>query len=176
MWSNRQLKHVSQVIWKKTSIRNSNVMKRHKPTRDERSWVIGMAEAGFSINDVALHFDIYWITAYRSINRFWQIGFVWDHRDRTKRKKITALEERSFISHQGGRDFFSSKPALLNVYELSLVHDDPSKPPRTVSYARWGWSKFWYFVLFKTFLWQALRSIQIESFNDSWKILYWIRL
>ena len=27
-----------------------------KPTKDERSWVIGMAEADFNINYVAFHF------------------------------------------------------------------------------------------------------------------------
>ena len=34
-------------------------MESQKPTRDERSWVIGMAEAGFSINYVSFHFDIH---------------------------------------------------------------------------------------------------------------------
>ena len=29
-----------------------------KPTGDKRSWVIGTAEAGFNINNVAFHFDI----------------------------------------------------------------------------------------------------------------------
>ena len=43
-----------------------------KPTRDERSWVIGMAEAGFIINCVAFHFDIHKTIAYRIINRFVQ--------------------------------------------------------------------------------------------------------
>ena len=33
-------------------------MESQKPTREERSWVIGMAEAGFNIDNVALHFDI----------------------------------------------------------------------------------------------------------------------
>ena len=41
-----------------------------KPSRDERSWVIGMAEAGFNINYVAFHFDIHKTIAYRIINRF----------------------------------------------------------------------------------------------------------
>ena len=92
---------------KKTSTRNRNVMKRHKPTRDERSWVVGMAKAGVSINDVALHFDIHWVTAYRSINRFWQIGLVWDHPRSYKAKEnhstwgtlihITSRRERFFF-------------------------------------------------------------------------------
>ena len=42
-----------------------------KPTRDERSWVIGMAEAGFNINYVAVHFEIHktmseWISCLTS--------------------------------------------------------------------------------------------------------------
>ena len=41
-----------------------------KPTRDERSWVICMAEAGFNINYVAFHFDIDKTIAYRIINIF----------------------------------------------------------------------------------------------------------
>ena len=36
-----------------------------KPTRDERSWVIGMPEACFNINYVAFHFDIHKTIAYR---------------------------------------------------------------------------------------------------------------
>ena len=39
-----------------------------KPTRDERSWVIGMAKAGFNINYVAFHFDIHKTIAYRIIS------------------------------------------------------------------------------------------------------------
>ena len=48
-------------------------LESQKPTRDERSCVIGMAEAGININDVALHFDIHKKIAYRIINRFGQI-------------------------------------------------------------------------------------------------------
>ena len=33
-------------------------MELQMPTRDERSWVIGMVEAGFNINYVAFHFDM----------------------------------------------------------------------------------------------------------------------
>ena len=36
-----------------------------KHTRDERSWVIGLAEADFNINYVAVHFDIHKTIAYR---------------------------------------------------------------------------------------------------------------
>ena len=34
-------------------------VKSQKPTRDELSWVIDMAEAGFNINHVVFHFDIH---------------------------------------------------------------------------------------------------------------------
>ena len=45
-------------------------MESQKPTRDECSWVIGVAEAGFNINYVAFHFDIHKTIVYRIINRF----------------------------------------------------------------------------------------------------------
>ena len=34
-------------------------MESQKPTRDERNWVTGMAEAGFNMNYVAFHFAIH---------------------------------------------------------------------------------------------------------------------
>ena len=34
-------------------------MESHKPTTDERSWAIGMAEVGFNINYDGFHFDIH---------------------------------------------------------------------------------------------------------------------
>ena len=42
-------------------------MESQKPTRDERSWVIGMVEVGFNINYDAFHFDIYKTIAYRML-------------------------------------------------------------------------------------------------------------
>ena len=44
----------------------------HKPTRGERSWVIGVAEASFNINYVAVYFVIYETIASRINNRFVQ--------------------------------------------------------------------------------------------------------
>ena len=41
-----------------------------KPTRDERCWEIGMAEAGFNITYVAVHFDIHKTIAYQINKRF----------------------------------------------------------------------------------------------------------
>ena len=68
-----------------------------KPKRDERSWVIGMAEAGFNINNVAFHFDIHKTIAYRIINRFVQTKLAGDRPNSGRqKKKLTPLEE-SFI-------------------------------------------------------------------------------
>ena len=47
-------------------------MESQKPTRDERSWVIGMSEAGLNYNYDAFLFDIHEAIAYRLINRFVQ--------------------------------------------------------------------------------------------------------
>ena len=65
-----------------------------KPTRDERSWVIGMMEAGFNINYVAFNFDIHKTFAYRIINRFVQTKLAGDRPRSDGRIKITLLEER----------------------------------------------------------------------------------
>ena len=54
-------------------------LESQKPTRDERSWVIGMAEADFNINYVAFHFDIHKTIAYQIINRFVQTKLAGDH-------------------------------------------------------------------------------------------------
>ena len=53
-------------------------MESQKPTRDECSWVIGMAEVGFNINYDAFHFDIHKTIAYRIINRFVQTKLAVD--------------------------------------------------------------------------------------------------
>ena len=53
-------------------------MESQKPTRDERNWVIGMAEVGFNINYDAFHFDIHKTIAYRIINRFVQTKLAVD--------------------------------------------------------------------------------------------------
>ena len=49
-----------------------------KPTRDESSWVIDMAEARFNIYYVAFHFDIHKTIAYRILNRFVQTTLTGD--------------------------------------------------------------------------------------------------
>ena len=68
----------------------------------------------------------------------------------------------SFIPIQGGI-YFSCKPALLDVQELSLVRQSPTKATRTFSDACGRWFKYWHFVIFKTYLWQALRSVKMKS-------------
>ena len=62
--SSRLLRRVNKVTRKQTSKSNRNLMnfryvESQKPIRDERSWVIGMAEAGFNINYVAFHLNIH---------------------------------------------------------------------------------------------------------------------
>ena len=61
MGSSRELKHVYKVAAKNTSASNRYLMKfwfveSRKSTRNERIWVIGMAEAGININDIVRHF------------------------------------------------------------------------------------------------------------------------
>ena len=53
-------------------------MESQKPTRDKRSWVIGMAEVAFNINYDAFHFDIHKTIAYRIINRLVQTKLARD--------------------------------------------------------------------------------------------------
>ena len=50
-----------------------------KPTRDERSCVIGVAEACVNIYYVAIHFDIHKTIAYRINNRFAQRKLAGDN-------------------------------------------------------------------------------------------------
>ena len=78
-------------------------MESQKPTRDERNWVIGMAEVGFNINYYAFHFDIHKTIAYRIINSFVQTKLSWD-RPRSDRQNENELHYRnvSFISYQDG--------------------------------------------------------------------------
>ena len=61
-------------------------MESQKPTRDERSWVICMAEVGFNIDYDAFHFDIHISIAYRIINRFAQTKLALKDRPRSGRQ------------------------------------------------------------------------------------------
>ena len=68
-----------------------------KPTRDERSWVNGMAEADFNIDHVALHFDIHKTIVYRIINRSRKKKLTGDRPRSGRQKKLrTPLEDRFF--------------------------------------------------------------------------------
>ena len=92
MGSSRELKHVNKVTGKNTSASDRNVMEfgyveSRKPTRDERIWVIDMAEAGININDVARHFGSHKTAVYWTINRFWQTGLAGDRPKSVDRKK-----------------------------------------------------------------------------------------
>ena len=83
-------------------------MESQKPARDERSWVIGMAEVGFNTNYDAFHFDIHKTIAYRIINRFVQTKLGWD---RPRSGRQTPLEER-FIEIISRRDAFFTSNTL----------------------------------------------------------------
>ena len=65
-----------------------------KPTIDESSWVIGVAEAGFNINYVAVHFDTHKTIAYRINKCFLQRKLAVDSPRSDRQKKLTPLEER----------------------------------------------------------------------------------
>ena len=78
-----------------------------KPTRDERSWIIGMAEAGFNIYYVAFHFDIFKTIAYRIINRFVQTKLAG--------KKTNSTGGTFHSNHFKIVDIYYSKPALYNI-------------------------------------------------------------
>ena len=85
----KTLRRVYKVIGQHTSTSNRNWMKfgyveLQKPTRDERSWVIGMAETDFNMNNAAVHFDIHKRIAYQIYIRFAQRKFAED-RLRTKK-------------------------------------------------------------------------------------------
>ena len=76
------------------------------PTTDERSRVIVMAEAGFNIDYVAVHFDIHKTIACRLNNRFVQRKLAGDRpRLGRQRKKLTPLAER-FIQIPSRRERF----------------------------------------------------------------------
>ena len=91
-----------------------------------------MPEAGININCVALHFDIHKTTAYRikSVVSGKQYLLEAAEIGQTEKSLLNCINVL-FISHQGGR-YFPSKPALLNVYELSLVRDYPPKLSRNM--------------------------------------------
>ena len=93
------LRLVYTVTGRHTSTSNRNLMKfgyveSQKPTRDELSWVIGAAEAGFHINYVAVYYDIHKTIAYRINNRFGQRKLAGDRPKSGRQKKLTPQGER----------------------------------------------------------------------------------
>ena len=79
-----------------------------KPTRDGHIWVLGIAEAGIKIIAVALHFNIPQTTAYQIIVsgiKGWH-ETTWDRVSKKTPKNLLHWRNISFISNQGGRDFF----------------------------------------------------------------------
>ena len=106
---------------------------------DERSSVIGIAEAGIKINDVALRFDIHKIIAYKIINCFKQISLV---RDRTRsvvrKKKQLHWKNVAFVAHNNEIDFckqvgFAERLGTIPGKQVST---------ETVSDARGEWRKY----------------------------------
>ena len=81
-------------------------MELQKPTGDEYSRIIGMAEAGINIKSVALHFHIHKITAYRIINRFGQTWLTEDCPRSGRQKENLASRNVSLRRNRGGIDFF----------------------------------------------------------------------
>ena len=90
-------------------------MESQKPTRDERSRVIGMAEVGFNINYDAFHFDIHKTVAYRIVNRFVKHSWLETARDRADRTKTNSTGGTFHSDHIKTGGIFYSKPALNNI-------------------------------------------------------------
>ena len=90
-------------------------MESQKPTRDERSRVIGMAEDGFNINYDAFHFDIHKTIAYRIINRFVKQSRLETARDRVDRTKTNSTGRTFHSDHIKTGGIFYRKPALNNI-------------------------------------------------------------
>ena len=117
-----------------------------KPARDERRWVIGMADLVFNINYVAVHFDIYKTIAFRINNRFVQKKtWLETARDRGgggggAEQKLTPLEER-FIKTFLTATQFVQRLGTHSLWYMSIHQKRPE---------RGGWSKYWHFVILKT--------------------------
>ena len=125
-----------------------------KPARDERRWVIGMADLVFNINYVAVHFDIYKTIAFRINNRFVQKKtWLETARDRGGggRTKTNSI----------GRTFhqdipYSNSICATSRNSQSLVHEYPPKASGTRRMI-----KILTFCHFENILWQTLSSIEM---------------
>ena len=134
--SSRLLRLVYTVIGKHTSTSNRIMMtfwyvKSGNPTRDERSWVIGLAEAGFNINYVAVHFDIHKTIGYRINNISCKESWLETARDRAGRKKLTPLEE-CFIHITSRRSWFLTATSLwitsMNCFLYVCIYQNRPEP------------------------------------------------
>ena len=112
-------------------------MESQKPTRDERSWVIGMAEIGFNINYDAFYFDIHKTIAYRIINRFLQkkVGLRPPEIGQTEHK-VTPLEERFHLDHIKTGGIFTANPLCIisrnSLCYVSVHQNCPEPSPNHV--------------------------------------------
>ena len=145
-------------------------MDSQKPTRDERSWVIGMAETGFNINYDDFHFDIHKTIAYRIINRFVQTNLAWD-RPRSGRQNKNWLTGGLFHSdHIKTGGIFTANPLCITfrncLWYVSVHQNYPEPCPNHVENVQ----NIDILSFLKAFLWQALRSIQMKFFS----IWYWL--
>ena len=105
------------VTGKQTSTSNRNVMKfgyveSQKPTTDERSRVIGVAETGFNINYGAFHFDIHKTITYRINNRFVQRKLAGDLQRSDRQNKTNSTGGTFHSDYIKRGDIYYSKIVL----------------------------------------------------------------
>ena len=94
-------------------------------TRDERSWVIGMTEAGIDINSVILVFMKQLLTEHSIVSG--KQGWQETARNRTDRNKLNPLEERFLHITSRRERFLSANPICwYRGSKLSLVHLEDS--------------------------------------------------
>ena len=97
---------------------NFGYVESQKPTRDERSGVIGVAEDSFNINhvnDVAVHLDIQKTIACRINNRLVKECWLETARDRAAEKKNNSTEQMFHSDHIKTGEISYSKLALHNI-------------------------------------------------------------
>ena len=174
----RLLRRVYKVTGKQTSTSNRNLMnfflyvESQKPTRDERSWMIGMAEAGFNINYIAFHFDIHKTIACWIINHFVQTKLAGDRpRSGRQEKKLTPLQELFIQFTSRWVKFLTANPLCItsrDCFWYASVHQNCQNRLQCT----WVMFKMLTFCPFEKHFMTALRSIQM-TFCSIW---YWIRL
>ena len=143
------------VTYKDVFTRNRNLMKcgyfeSQKPTRDDRSWVNVVAEAGVNVNYDAIHFDIHKTIAYRINNRSVKKKLA-GHRQRSGRQnKRTPLEERLIQITSRRKRFLTANSLCITSRNCPwYVSIDQNHPELS---AHGGRSQYWHFVLLKTVL------------------------